>query len=232
MSNHSSQLTEFGLMSTGLDAVDRKITEIVADSQTGFSTDMRVMQILGRDMCLGTTEYVRGTDPFVQRVSATNRGSIEELGIAQEVTPELPIGFKEKAAHLEESTFHRVPSETFPVITGWEIIMTWGYFNLGSYRAQRVKALYDGGKQRSLDDMRDEFREDPIVVISPIILSEYRADGAPYISEMFELFGRFNKGDIIPASVDFEAYPYMCARSFEDKKLMQSLIDELVIAKE
>lgn len=227
MSEPISGLSSFGLSSTGLLEVDRRIVEIISDDQTSLTPAMHSKQVLGKDLYFGQTTYESGKLPFIQTVAVDTSGEVEQLILTQEGARELPEGFKEKAAALEERTFLEKPSESFPNVVGWQMMLTWGYFHLESYRAQRAEALYQQTAQTSLAHIRASFRDDPILTISPIIIPA-SLDDLPYATEMYGMFGRYNRGDIIPASVDLDKYPYMEERSFEDKHFMQSLVDDLL----
>ena len=231
MTGSSPELSSQGLRTTGLAEVDRRIGDIVAGDQTTLTPDLHSKNVpfLGRDIYFGTSKYKNGEAPFTQEVEIDPEGRVERLTLTQKGERDIPPGFKDKAARLEERDRLFKPPDSFPEVTGWQLTITWGYFNMDSYRSQRAEALYPEAHERGgLAAVREALREDPIVVISPIISTDISAVTTETADEMFAMFARYNRGDLIPASIDFSKYPYMEVRTFEDEAFMKSLVADFM----
>jgi hypothetical protein len=225
MQSPEQSLVEYGVVPTEFPEVNRQIVPIVTDPATRFTPDTSRTHLLGRNLYTGTNMYQQGAAPFDQRVMIGQNGLVQQLAVSRPGVYDLPDGYREKAHTLTADQYGIQPSDAFPEVTGWQLQMLWAIGNRGLHRMSRLDALYPGPH---LVDTFDTMQRDPLVIISPVVVSGYSANTPPVATEMIGMFGRYNRGDIVPAAVNFDEHPYMQRRSFENKQLMQTIVNDFL----
>ncbi len=228
MTDTPSPLTEYGIKSTGIERLDIAVAKVVGHPDTEMRSRLfhsrRPVPGVGR-FVLGQAVYAVGEEPYIDKVEIDPKSSIQAVTLnttTHDGGLDLDSEVLRRMSDLWEDVFFYNPNLTPSRVHGWQLDLSFQIADPKSnYRAQRIESLYptDQGSE-----MRGWVASDPLVMTYPILELPKGIMAEP----MFAMFGRFNEGDVVVANVDFEKYPYMKRRSFEDRAVMQAVIDAVM----